>query len=111
MQRLVLVFALVASLTLVGSIADAASPRGASPPVAESERARPCEKRVEGILRKIYDREDMSCRAAKRVMTRWLLHRHLASKWQCQGNAFGSFGRCLDRNNIPAGFSWKSPRG
>ena len=107
-QRLILTFALVASFTLVGSIADATSPSGASSAVAESERARPCEKRVDGVLRDISKIQDMSCRAAKRVMTRYLLRKNLAAKWRCQGNLRGSFGRCVDTNDFLARFEWES---
>ena len=107
-QRLILAFALVASFTLVGSIADATSPSGASSAVAESERARPCEKRVDGVLRDIYKKEHISCRKAKRVMTRYLLRRNLAAKWRCQGNVAGSFGRCVDTTDFLPEFYWES---
>ena len=107
-QRLILAFAVVASFTLVGSIADATSPSEASLAVAESERARPCEKRVDGVLRDIYKREHISCRKAKRVMTRYLLRKNLAAKWRCQGNLRGSFGRCVDTSDFRARFIGKA---
>ncbi len=64
-----------------------------------SERA-PCEKRVDGVLRTIgvaggaASRRNVSCRKAKRIVKRYILHKELPGDWKCTN--LHSFGKCAD---------------
>jgi len=99
MRQLVLAIALAGSFALIGSIADAASTGEANSAVADSERAKPCEKRVDGVLRTIglfgrKGRQNVSCRKAKKVMKRYILHKALPGNWECR--SIPSLGKCSD---------------
>jgi hypothetical protein len=76
--------------------------------VADSERARPCEKRVDGVLRDIYTRHNISCRKAKRVMKRYILRKRLPDKWRCSD--ISAIGKCFDESTKydphPVGFAF-----
>ena len=63
---------------------------------AGAHRAPPCEKRVDGVLRDIYSRENISCRKAKRVMKRYILRKNLPDKWRCSDIV--SIGKCSDES-------------
>ena len=51
-----------------------------------------CERRVDGVMREIYFRENVSCRKAKRIMRRYILRRELPGYWECSNLA--SHGKC-----------------
>jgi hypothetical protein len=116
MRRSLIVFAVaVLSVTLVPALASAQehSPSRYSPPrlipfatpaqSGSSERA-PCEKRVDGVLRTIgfsgrTGRLNISCRKAKRIMTRYILRKNLPGEWYCS-HVGAAFGKCVDEKEL-----------
>ena len=96
MRRLFLAVALAGSFALIGSGADAASTGEANSAVAESERAQPCKKVVDRVERDIYFLHRISCRKAKRVMTRYILRKRLPHVWRCSD--IGSIGKCINED-------------
>jgi hypothetical protein len=110
LRKLIVPLGLIAaSFALVASTAEAAKTserdgREASGNAAERGKRPACKKRVDGVLRTIgfsgrTGRLNISCRAAGRIMKRYILHKKLPGQWYCS-HLGTSFGKCVDEKEL-----------
>lgn len=105
MGKLSVTFALIAaSFALVTLTAEAAKTserdgREASGIAADRGKSAACTKRVDGVLRTIGSKRNISCRAAGRITKRYILRKKLPGQWYCS-NLGPSFGKCVDEAEL-----------
>jgi hypothetical protein len=104
MRKFVVTLALIAaSFALVTLTAEATMTsdrdgREASGNAVDRGKRAACQKRVDGVLRTIGPR-NMSCRAAGRIMKRYILHKKLPGQWYCS-HLGPAFGKCVDEKEL-----------
>jgi hypothetical protein len=70
----------------------------ASAGLTRSERAA-CQKRIDGVLRTIGARRNLSCRKATQITKRYILRKELPGEWYCS-HLGASFGKCVDKEEL-----------
>ena len=93
MKRRGIAIGVAAMLVITGAAPTAVSSSAPAGAAKTSDGGRTCEKRVDGKLREIDFRKKVTCRKAKRIMKRYILHRKLPGLWECR--SIPQFGKCL----------------